>query len=148
MSDTLERLQKEIAELKSLAPRWLEQQNGSTHWDTCWQDHRSCALAKVEEQQKEIERLEKALNERNNRGTGFLYVPKAAYDAQSVKLAAMEEVVEAAKLLASKWFRMLTKSWICDGCDGASDMPELIPHRPDCPVGIVLSFTKKKEAGR
>ena len=26
MSDTLERLQREIAELKSLAPRWLEQQ--------------------------------------------------------------------------------------------------------------------------
>ena len=23
--------------------------------------------------------------------------------------------MEAGKLLASKWFRMLTKSWICDG---------------------------------
>ena len=92
---------------------------------------------KVEEQQKEI-------------GTLHLLEIKQFQRAESAeaKLSAMEEVVEALTRLAEESIAHKIGTKHIDLCGICLNHGLPIIHKPTCPVGIVLSFTKNREAGR
>lgn len=49
-------LEAENLELKKLSIHWREAGKGTTHWEGCWQDHRGCAIARIQKLQKELGR--------------------------------------------------------------------------------------------
>ena len=113
---------------------------------------------KVEEQQKEIDKFGRGphlLTARDGQQAlcGGPGACKACdYDA---KLSAMEEVVEAGRKLAlDQLARGISEGmWRCDCCDALVSSVDSEGHGnfydgSPCPVGIVLSFTKNREAGR
>ena len=119
----VEEQQREIAELKSLAPRWLEQQNGSTHWDTCWQDHRSCALARL-----------KAMEEVVRAGRKLAEISLREYTTHGPSPAYALGWIECIKC----------------GCSMEKGSSSLLNHRTlsdgsPCPVGIIERFIRNRE---
>ena len=69
-------------------------------------------------------------------------------NAAEAKLAAMEEVVEAGRSLAEYWITVTDTFSKCGWCEIRANYEDPLFHQDDCPVGIVLSFTKNREAGR
>jgi hypothetical protein len=54
----LRQVKEENSELKRHAPRWIKLAKDTTHFEGCWQDHRACALAKIDELEAELRRRE------------------------------------------------------------------------------------------
>ena len=95
---------------------------------------------KVEEQQKEIERL---TDERNTWMEIASSRLKLAAELEA-KLAAMEEVVEAGRKLAKGRIDRYSIYRRCNYCLESWPTDTEPIHFDGCPVGIVLSFTKKE----
>ena len=83
-------------------------------------------------------------------GKVSMYFVNERAEAAEAKLSAMEKVVEAGRILADQFIQRVYSMSKCTYCGGlAQTVDNPIPHdRVDgspCPVGIVLSFTKKEE---
>lgn len=61
--ERISRAEGRVAKLEALAPRWREEGLYGTHWETCWQEHRLCALDRIARMQAENAELREEVGE-------------------------------------------------------------------------------------
>ena len=105
--------------------------------------HHNTLVRLQSEQRQRAEAAEAKLAEMGEYHEGYKEESQATLAKFVSELAAMEEVVEAAAQLAKWHIEDIGLRSCCNECNVFGETPSTIDHASHCPVGIVLSFTKR-----
>lgn len=110
--ERISRAEARVAELEALAPRWRKEGFDITHWETCWQEHRLCALDRIARMQAENAELRAQVTELNSQNKRLSDELEAANGNHRKMAAEMAELGEENKRLRDALVRLRDCDWV------------------------------------